>query len=262
MQFALENHKQLIKWYVDEKLSASEIAKKLGTYTLKVTRALKFLKIEIRDKSETQALVLEKIPHPTKGKRMSEETKQKISTSVHNKWKSFSDEKRLAIKEECKRRWDNYSLDHIEALRAASVEGIRRSSKEGSKLELYLMQGLRDNGYKPHHHFNPHEKEKLEVDIYIPELKVAVEIDGPSHFFPIWGDDALAKVTKADSEKNGLLALNGFCVIRIRNLVNKATDVLKRNLLKNLIEVLEDVKRKFPPKSERLMYLDIETGEV
>lgn len=264
MQFAINNAELIRKLYVDEQNSASEIAKQLGTYTLNVTRALKFLNIPIRDKSETQALLLKqnKVPHPTKGKKVSEETKIRISEKVHQKWKSFSPEKLEEIREGCRNRWEAYDDEHKELLRRTSVEGIRRSSKEGSKLEHEIISGLNEAGFLALHHHNLAEKEKLEVDIYLPEIRVAVEIDGPAHFFPIWGEDSLAKHKKADSEKNGILALNGYCVIRVKNLVNRVTDVIRRNLLHNLIEIICGIKESFPDLDQRIIYLDIETGEI
>ena len=48
----------------------------------------------------------------------------------------------------------------------------------------------------------------LEVDIYLPEMGAAIEIDGPSHFLPIWGEEALSKTIKSDNEKNGLAQIS------------------------------------------------------
>mgnify|MGYP001606126201 CR=1 FL=1 len=47
--------------------------------------------------------------------------------------------------------------------------------------------------------------EQLELDLYLPALGVAIEIDGPSHFLPIYGEDALMKTQLASQVKNGLL---------------------------------------------------------
>ncbi|MEM6432331.1 MAG: endonuclease domain-containing protein [Cyanobacteria bacterium P01_D01_bin.115] len=47
------------------------------------------------------------------------------------------------------------------------------------------------------------------VDFYVPELKLAVEIDGSSHFSP----DAIAY----DREREQYLAVKGICVIRFTN---------------------------------------------
>lgn len=258
MQFAINHAETIIKFYLEDKMSASEIAKELGTYTLNVTRALKYLKIPIRSKSETQSLVLEqnKAPHPTKGKKLSKETKAKIGNKIHDRYEALSDEEKQERSDAAKERWDNYSDDHIERMRQLSYAGIRRSSKEGSRLEHEIIEGLKENGIVAFHHHNLNEQERLEVDVYCPHSKVAIEIDGPAHYQPIWGHDALARHQKADAEKNGILLLNGFHVIRVKNLVNRVSDIHKRNLLDNILKIIDN-----PPKN-KIVYINIETGEI
>ena len=47
------------------------------------------------------------------------------------------------------------------------------------------------------------------VDLYCPELKVCIEVDGPSHRHP--------QVKKADSRKTRFLRRNGYMVLRVSN---------------------------------------------
>lgn len=41
----------------------------------------------------------------------------------------------------------------------------------------------------------------LELDIVIPHLKLAVELNGPIHYFPLFGEQKLAKIQDADISK-------------------------------------------------------------
>ena len=74
-----------------------------------------------------------------------------------------------------------------------------------------------------------------------PKLKAIIEIDGPSHFLPIWGEEKLQKQIKADEVKTGLILSRGFIIIRVKNLHNSISlhnqEQLKNNLIAKLIEI-------------------------
>jgi very-short-patch-repair endonuclease len=84
-------------------------------------------------------------------------------------------------------------------------------------MELYILERLIADGYKVDFH-----KEqllvntKLQIDLFLPTMGVAIEIDGPSHFEPVWGEDALKKNKKYDSKKNGIILGRGLNLIRIK----------------------------------------------
>ena len=71
-------------------------------------------------------------------------------------------------------------------------------------------------------YFSPIYKEqilsntKLQIDLFLPTMNIALEVDGPSHFLPVWGDDVLARNQKYDKKKTGLIIGKGLKLIRIK----------------------------------------------
>jgi hypothetical protein len=64
---------------------------------------------------------------------------------------------------------------------------------------------------------------KLEIDIFIPQLKLAIELNGPIHYFPIFGQDRLKKCQNRDilkQEEINKLGLN-LIVINISEITSK-----------------------------------------
>ena len=98
--------------------------------------------------------------------------------------------------------------------------------------------------------------EKLEIDLYIADIKTIIEIDGPSHFLPIWGDEHLQKQEQFDLKKNGTLLTRGYVIIRVKALNAMS---LKRNkdLLDTIIETLGSIKKRFPSKSNRFIEVEL-----
>jgi len=80
------------KEYIEElysKQSLRQLSETLGLSVYKVLKLLKELNISVRDKSKAQTLNLSNGgPHPTKGKKLSSETKDKISKATEQFWKS------------------------------------------------------------------------------------------------------------------------------------------------------------------------------
>lgn len=250
--------------YVNEKQNATDIAKYFKTYPNKILRALKYLKIDVRTKSEIQSELLSsgKVVHPTKGKNLTEETKQKISKSSHQKWLEKSDDAKEQFRLQKKTAWENRTQTEKDYFTTKSVKAIIKSAKDGSKAEKKIMEILRLAGYNPLHHHKPLENNKLEVDILLRENNVAIEIDGPSHYLPIWGDENLERVVKADTEKNGILILKNFCIIRIKNTVNTVTQFMYNETGKTLIKVLQSIEQQKPDIDKRIIHINIENGEI
>jgi hypothetical protein len=77
------------------------------------------------------------------------------------------------------------------------THGIRRS-----KLEEYLETDLTKLYPDLDIHFNRKDAIGSELDIYIPSLNIAFELNGIFHYEPIFGVDKLKKISKNDLNKS------------------------------------------------------------
>ena len=245
--------------YVKNKRSFSDIAKELGTYTNKVVREARKLGIKPRDKSEAQKVALKsgRHAHPTKGKKRTGKAKEKISNSVYDFWDNMPDDDRLQRAAVARANWENMSEEQKQNFHRLSGEAIRKASREGSKLEKFLLTALTEAGIKVEFH-KEHLllNENLHIDLFLPEINVAIEVDGPSHFEPIWGEEALERTQKSDRQKNGLILNSGFVLIRVKQ-KKTISEKYKRDLSTSLICKLREISDKYPSRENRY----IEIGE-
>lgn len=214
-----EKTKLITDYYVDQKLSFADIAKKLDTYPNKIRRDAKKLKIDIRDKSSAQKNALEsgKHKHPTKGTCRDESTKIKIGMSVLDSWASLSEAELDQRKQKSKEQWEKMSDEQKANIKQSANVAVRNASRTGSKLEKFLLQKLLSDGYRVEFHkVQMLSNTKLHIDLFLPTMNIAIEIDGPSHFVPVWGDDALNRNKNYDNKKNGLLIGKGIKLIRVK----------------------------------------------
>ena len=258
MEFA-EKHRALLLAEYENK-STYQLAEELGTYPNRINRALKYLGVKVKSKSDAQKMALAngRNEHPNKGKIRSEETKVRISEGVHKYWGNLTDEQRADRVIQCQEQWEKLTPEQKHNLQQAAGAAIRMAAKDGSKMEKFLTSALQKEGYDVIFHKKGLViNSNLEVDLFIPALKVAIEIDGPAHFFPIWGQDSLNKHIKADAEKSGLLLHGGFCVLRIKHLVKSLTEKHKRDVAGVVIAELKKIEKKFPTKNKRYIELEV-----
>jgi very-short-patch-repair endonuclease len=172
-------------------------------------------------------------------------------------WDEMSEEERDKKVQEGKDRWENMDSTLKEKMNTLRIEALRKAGKEGSKLEKFMLRKLTENGYKvDFHNHNLIPNEKLEIDMYIPKLRTIIEVDGPSHFLPIWGEEKLDKQIKADLKKNGRILSKGFAIIRVK-VIRKVSLKRKQDMLKNVLNQLQNIEKKFPPKSQRFIEVEL-----
>lgn len=209
------------KLYLVQKQSFQDIATTLNTYPNKIRRDAIRLGITIRDKSQAQAnaLATGKHKHPTKGVARPESTKQKIGFSVMSSWDSLSKTEKNKRKEQSRKLWEQLDDEEKQHRLNLAHQAVRESSKIGSKLEKFLLQRLIQDGYKVDFHKEQIlSNTKLQIDLFLPTMNIAIEVDGPSHFLPVWGEETLKKNITYDNKKNGLIIGKGLKLIRIKQL--------------------------------------------
>tara|TARA_Y100000593_G_scaffold85589_1_gene162870 strand:- start:6006 stop:6776 length:771 start_codon:yes stop_codon:yes gene_type:complete len=251
---------KIIELYVEQKLSTKAIAERYGTYPNKIRRVLVSNGIEIRNKSQAQKQALKSgsAIHPTKGKKRSEKAKDKISSSLEKHWNAMSEKERNRRSEIAKKNWDKLSESERKEIQRKGSEALRETIRDGSKAEKSLFQNLQKVGYT----VELHKKglisgEKYEMDLYLPDIDTIIEIDGPQHFMPVFGEKHLREYVKHDAIKNGIMVKNGYCVIRVKYLCPSFTRGVENRLWEMVEPVVKRVATKFPPKSKRLIELEI-----
>lgn len=74
--------------------------------------------------------------------------------------------------------------------------GIRRS-----KLEAFLEEELKKKYPALEIVANGKEAVGSELDLYFPQLRFAIELNGPTHYEPIYGNDKFEKIVANDKQK-------------------------------------------------------------
>ena len=99
---------------------------------------------------------------------------------------------------------------------AHKTHGTRRS-----KLEVFLEVELGKLYPNLEIHYNRKEAINGELDIYIPSLKLAFELNGIFHYEPIYGADKLASIQTNDSRKSQACLEQGIelCIIDTSKIV-------------------------------------------
>lgn len=230
------------EWLEEEYKTKSfvQIAKELGTYTMKVMRLARKFGIVSRSHSDAQSRYLLKTDnHPTRGKKRSEETRNKISRNHVITYIMGGEEKRKARQKLSKEIWDKKTNEEKREMCRKAILGTHKAAKEGSKLEKYLMKKLTIAGYKAEYH-----KEqvlpsgRMHLDIVLPELHTVIEVNGVAHYKPVWGDDVLKSTQASDKEKQGLLLVAGFTFIEIADHSDKISQAQMADIWDQLKTVL------------------------
>lgn len=239
--------------------STYSIARELNTYPKKIERILKKNGYALRNKSEAQSLALQlgRSKHPTEGIPKTDEQKVKISKATEKRWRDMSPRDKKKFSENAKKRWEKMPPEKKREMLEKAGRALRLTAIEGSKAEKSLKKELTKAGYDVILHKKNLIEGNFEIDLFLPELNTIIEIDGPQHFLPVFGEERLQDVIKFDSIKNGLLISKGYCVIRIRYLCKHISQSVERRLWDLVSEQVESIRKNFPPKSKRFIELEI-----
>ncbi len=255
--------KFLDETYTKKNLSFDVIAKYCGTYKNKVIRDAKKLGLKIKTKAEAQkhALASGRQAHPTEGKEIPLDVKQKISKTIVTNLTPADRKKRS---QNAKKRWDKMGYIKQEQFKTKGKKAIRTSSEDGSKLEIYLRDQLKKHikefGQVIYHQQHLMYGTKMHLDILLPALKTVVEIDGISHKENVWGDKSFNASRKSDRKKDGLLLGKGYVMIRVDH-PKRVPLCVQTSLWEQLYEALTQIKDKFPKEGERLIKIASKIGE-
>ena len=115
------------------------------------------------------------------------------------------------------------------------TKGYRRS-----KFEIYLEQILPPKYPNLEFHFNRKDAINSELDVYIPTISLAFELNGVFHYEPIYGQDKLKQIQTNDNRKfQACLEKNiELCIIDVSSMEYFKPDKCEKylNIIINIIE--------------------------
>lgn len=215
------------------------------------------LGIKSRDSSEAtlNAMKTGRFKHPTKGKKMSDEFRRNVSRAVAKRWEEMSDEQRQKHIERCRQLWHEKTPEEKEEFFRRSRDAVLRAAREGSKMEKYLYQVLTREGFK----VDQHKKHILldrefHIDLFVRDCRTIIELDGPTHYQPVFGEKELLRTQATDAQKTGLALDAGLVVIRVK-ITNNTSRIYMERVADAVLHHLRRIKESFPPLEER--YIEI-----
>jgi very-short-patch-repair endonuclease len=225
--------------YVEKERSVYDIADTEGVYPNKITRELHSFGFRLRSKSEAQRAAIKhgRHKHPTKGRARPAEVREKISDSVSESWQNLSDEERTLRSNSGKLRWRQTLKRKRDRFREQGMIANKKTGINGSRLERYLVSKLGEAGYE----VEQRPKGGVPIDIFLPRLKIAIQVDGPSHVKPIWGMKKLERQIIADEQNTRRLLNSGFGVLRIKNMINTMTTAQERKVFQDVLNILPNL---------------------
>lgn len=208
---------KVVKLYLVEEWSLRDIAKIYNTNANKIRRILSKEGVTMRDHSAAQKLHLKNGgPHPTKGKHRTDEEKMAISKSSKNTWSEKSDEEKeellKAMQEGLKKskKGDN-------SIKKKAEKKMLETRLKGSQLEKYVYERLKKDGFRASYHTEyVMGNDLMEYDIFVSmDKKIAIEIDGPTHLRPLFGEERFKNQIESDQKKDRLTITKKTHMLRV-----------------------------------------------
>lgn len=239
------NETDVRRLYQDEGMSLRNVAKELGVSLATLSRFMKKVGIQTRDKATAQKNYLKDNEHQMAGRTHTEETKQKISQGLGEFWDSLSpeasEELRQRIGSGWKRKWESMSEAERHAMMSELSAKSRLSQGNGSRLERFIAEELRSRGFIVEERTTNYTIGKdMEVDLALPSQGIAIEVDGPTHFLPIYGEDHLAQQQERDGRKDQQIIDAGYSVLRIRDNNGPLSQLRMERIVSAINDIIED----------------------
>ncbi len=255
----ISSHKAfIIDAYFNRNMSTVAIGKEIGASPKSVRDFILKQGYTLRDRKAAAKATYDngRVP-PMTGQTHSEDVRRKIATGVSNNWDALSEENYQKRVDKARETWYNLDVAVREIILSKARKALATVAIEGSKLEKEVFHHLTAAGYAVVMHYDKFPYEKLEVDLMLPGNMIAIEVDGPSHFLPLYGDERLKATIASDTKKNGLLLGLGYVVIRI-GFVAEVTQFQTKDLIAKLFSLVEDITKNFPAEGHRYIELEIE----
>lgn len=227
--------------------SVPVLAEKYKKSKSSIIRYLKKTNTKFRTKSQAQKNNLKNGgKHPTKGRHRTNDEKIKMAMKLKENWDSLSEaEKKNRIdsfKEELKKAKKNN-----EKILQKANKKLKEATKKGSKLEAYLSERLREDGFDVVRHFEKVlPNDNMHFDIYITNCQkpIVIEVDGPTHQRPVYGEDRFNAQLEADNRKNMLCLSEGISIIRVFNDYINISFWQKDEIYNKVKEAVEQTQQK------------------
>ncbi|MHA1676639.1 MAG: hypothetical protein ACTSU6_05615 [Candidatus Njordarchaeales archaeon] len=173
IEFDLEEIKRL---YIEEKLSAAEISKRMGTYKKMILSRLRDEGIERRTSGESKKIFLER--HPEQNPNYLPGVKEKQIESLKRYHKNLSEKRKEKWKEKISKSLKNLDPEkRAEQLRKSFETKNKNGTLYSSKLEQEIKEWIESLGIKTISNSYDIIPGK-EIDIYLPDYQLAIEFDG------------------------------------------------------------------------------------
>ena len=129
---------------------------------------------------------------------------------------------------------------------SASYNVARRTNfSYVSKLEKWIATELTTRYPLTEFHFNRRDKILMELDIFIPVLNIAFEINGPSHYKPIYGSENLSRVIWNDNRRKNLCSQTGIALYIINTSDHPSFNIkTTQPYLDTIISIIDTVREK------------------
>lgn len=247
----------VIQEYTQKLRSTSELGKELKKNPKIIRDVLIKAGVPLRNHSAAQKLVVKRDGPAIQRPRTVEE-KKRISKGLRNFWEDLdpeaAEEIRAGLSDRAKEYWSGVTDKEKEAVLAKMKNAARSKAGQGSKAENKIADILKNNGVRIERrsksYIHPYE-----VDIMAVDDRVAIEIDGPTHFKDIYGEDNLRKVQVRDATKNDYILALGISIIRCQDKTNSYSLASCERTAEQILEILK--KRKTGKQKATLYFVDI-----